>query len=100
MIGSPAAAASDAELGDLVLAEGLGREQHQGPRRRIVHDRLQDRQHVAQALAGGGRGDDDGVLARRGPTARASAWWMYGRSMPRPARPLTIRGSSHSGKSP
>ena len=38
-----------AELGDLVLAERLGREEQQRPRRRIVGDRLQDRQGVAQA---------------------------------------------------
>ena len=52
-----------AELRDLVLAEGLGREEHQGPRRRVVHDRLEDREHVAQALARRRRGDDDRVLA-------------------------------------
>ena len=76
-----------AELGDLVLAERLGREQQQGPRRRVVGDRLQDRQRVAQRLARRGRRDDDDVLDRRGPTSIASAWWVYGRAMPRASEP-------------
>ena len=37
-----------AELGDLVLAERLGREEEQRPRRRVLGDRLQDRQRVAE----------------------------------------------------
>ncbi len=38
-----------AELGDLVLAERLGREQQQRPRRGVVGDGLHDRQRIAQA---------------------------------------------------
>ena len=52
-----------AELGDLVLAECLGREQQECPRGRIVRDGLQDRHGVAQRLARGGRGHHDQVLA-------------------------------------
>ncbi len=40
-----------AELGHLVLSERLGREQEQGPCRRVLGDRLEDRQGVAQRLA-------------------------------------------------
>ena len=53
-----------AEFGHLVLAERLGREQEERPRRRVVRDGLQDRHGVAQRLARGGRRDDDHVLAR------------------------------------
>ena len=59
-----------AELGHLVLSERLGREQEQGPRRRIVGDGLQDRQRVAQGFARRGRGDDDHVLAAMGDLDR------------------------------
>ena len=52
-----------AELRDLVLAERLGREQEEGPRRRVVGDGLQDRHGVAQGLARRRRRDDDDVLA-------------------------------------
>ena len=52
-----------AELGHLVLTERLGREQEEGAGRRIVDDRLQDRDRVAQGLARGGRSDDHHVVA-------------------------------------
>ena len=52
-----------AELGDLVLSEGLGREEVQRARGGVLGDRLERRQRVAQRLAGGGRRDDDDVLA-------------------------------------
>ena len=52
-----------AELGHLVLAERLGREQEEGARGRIVDDRLQDRDRVAQRLARCGGGDDHDVVA-------------------------------------
>jgi hypothetical protein len=51
------------ELGHLVLAEGLGREQEEGSGGGIIGDRLEGRQRVAQRLARGGRRDDDDVLA-------------------------------------
>ena len=54
------------ELGDLVLAEGLGREEQQGAGRRVLGDRLEDRQRVAQGLARRGRRDDHDVLAGTG----------------------------------
>jgi hypothetical protein len=52
-----------AELGDLVLPEGLRREQEQPSRRRVLGDRLEGRQGIAQRLAGRGRRDDDDVFA-------------------------------------
>ena len=52
------------ELGHLVLAERLGREEEQRPRGRILGDGLQDRHGVAQRLARRGRRDDDDVRAR------------------------------------
>ena len=51
------------ELRDLVLAERLRREEEERARRRVLRQRLQDRQRVAQRLARGGRRDDDDVLA-------------------------------------
>ena len=62
-IDRPAAAGQLAELRDLVLAERLRREEEQRPRRRIVGDRLEDGQRVAQRLARCGRRDDDDVVA-------------------------------------
>jgi hypothetical protein len=51
------------QLGDLVLGEGFGRKEAECPRRRVVGDRLQDRDRVAEALPRrSGRHDDD-VLA-------------------------------------
>ncbi len=51
------------QLGDLVLAEGFGGEQEQGPCRRVLGQRLQDRHRVAERLARRrGRHHDD-VLA-------------------------------------
>ena len=52
------------ELRHLVLAQRLGGEQEQGPRRRVLGDRLEDRHRVAQRLARRGRRDDDDVLPR------------------------------------
>ena len=51
------------ELRHLVLAERLGREQEQRPGGRVLGDRLERGQRVAQRLARGGRRDDDDVLA-------------------------------------
>ena len=56
-----------AELGHLVLPERLGREQEERPRRRIVDDRLEDRDGVAEGLARGGRGRRSRRRRRRGP---------------------------------
>ena len=50
------------ELRHLVLAERLGGKEEQGPRRRILGQRLQDRQRVAQRLARRGRGHDDDIV--------------------------------------
>ena len=55
-----------AELGELVLAQGLRREQVERPRRRVLADRLEDRQVVAERLARRGRRHDRDVLARHG----------------------------------
>ena len=63
MMCSPAGAGELAELGDLVLAERLGREQEEGARGRVLGDGLQDGQRVAQRLARRRRRDDDDVLA-------------------------------------
>jgi hypothetical protein len=51
------------ELGHLVLAKGLGRKQEQRPRRRVLGDRLERRQRVAQRLARRRRRHDDDVAA-------------------------------------
>ncbi len=51
------------EFGDLVLAEGLGREEQQRSRGRILGDGLKDRYRVTQRLSRGGRGHDDHVRA-------------------------------------
>ena len=59
-----------AELGDLVLAERLGREEEEGARRGIVGDRLEDRQRVAEGLARGGRGDHHEVATGAGHLQR------------------------------
>ena len=55
------------ELGDLVLPESLGGEEQECPRGGVVRDRLQDRQGIAERLAGRGRRDHDDVapLAHR-----------------------------------
>jgi hypothetical protein len=58
-----AGAGQPGELRHLVLAERLGGEEEQGSRRRILGQRLEDGQRVAQRLARGGRGDHDDVLA-------------------------------------
>jgi hypothetical protein len=52
------------ELRDLVLPQGLGGEEEEGPGGRVLGERLEDRHRVAQRLAGGGGGDDNDVLAR------------------------------------
>ena len=51
------------ELGDLVLPERLGREQEERPGGRVVGDRLEDGQGVAERLARRRRRDDDDVVA-------------------------------------
>jgi hypothetical protein len=50
------------ELGLLVLGQGLGGEEVKGPRRRVLHDGVEDGQIVAERLARGRRGHDDDVL--------------------------------------
>ena len=52
-----------AQLGQLVLGEGLGRKQVQGPARRLLEQALKDRQVVAQRLPARGRCHDDEVPA-------------------------------------
>ena len=59
----PGGARQLTELCDLVLAERLGGEQEQGPRRRILSDRLQDGQRVAERLARRRGRDDNDVPA-------------------------------------
>ena len=59
---APAARGQLAELGDLVLAERLGREEEERAGGRVLGDGLQDRQRVAQRLARRGRRDHDHVL--------------------------------------
>ncbi len=51
------------ELGLLVLGQGLGREEVEGPRRGVLQDGVEDRKVVAEGLAGGRRRHDDDVLA-------------------------------------
>ncbi len=51
------------EFRDLVLPECLRREQEERPRGRIVGDRLQHRDGVAERLPGRGRRDDDDVVS-------------------------------------
>jgi hypothetical protein len=53
------------QLGHLVLRQGLGREEIQRARRRILEDRIQHRQVVAERLARRRRRGDDDVLAIR-----------------------------------
>src|SRR5438309_805750 len=50
------------ELRQLVLREGLRREEVQRTRRRVLRDRVEDREVVAEGLARGGRRDHDDVL--------------------------------------
>src|SRR5439155_4498721 len=52
------------ELGKLILRERLRREDVERARRRILRDRVDDRQVVAEGLAARGGRDDDGVLPR------------------------------------
>ena len=49
------------ELGELVLGQGLGGEEVEGAGARVLQDRVEDGQVVAQGLPGRGGGDDDGV---------------------------------------
>ena len=51
------------ELRDLVLAERLGRKEEQRPSRRVLGDRLERGQGIAEGLARRGRRDHDDVLA-------------------------------------
>ena len=51
------------KLRDLVLAEGLRREEVEGSRGRVLGDRLERRQDVAEGLARGRRRDNDDVVA-------------------------------------
>ena len=88
-----------AELGDLVLAERLGREQEEGPGRRVLGDRLEDGHGVAQGLARRGRGHDHDVLAGVDGLDRLRLVGVRPLDAATRARPATIRGSSQSGKS-
>ena len=51
------------QLGELVLGQGLGREQVQGARVRVLEDRVQDGQVVAERLARRGGSDHDRVAS-------------------------------------
>jgi hypothetical protein len=51
------------ELGELILREGLRREDVEGAGRRVLRDRVDDREVVAEGLAARGRRDHDGVLS-------------------------------------
>ena len=51
------------ELRQLILREGLRGEEIEGPRRGLAQEGLQDRQVVAERLAGGGRRHHDAVAA-------------------------------------
>jgi len=50
------------ELGELVLRQGLRREEIERARGGVFRDRIEDRKVVAERLPRGGRGDDDDVL--------------------------------------
>ena len=51
------------ELGELVLREGFGGEEIEGTSVGIFQNGIDDGQVVAERLTGGGRGNDDDVLA-------------------------------------
>ena len=51
------------QLGELILRERLGGEEVEHPRLRLLHQRLEHGQVVAEGLAGGGRRDHHEVLA-------------------------------------
>jgi len=55
----------------LITGQRFGRKKIEGRCARVGGERLQDRQVVAKALAGGGRRRDDDVLALRGELERA-----------------------------
>ena len=95
----PGRARQLAELGHLVLAERLGREEEQRPRRRVVGDGLQDRQGVAQRLARRRRRDHDHVLAAADAARSPPPGGCRAARCRALASPRTIRGSSQSGKS-
>ncbi len=86
-----------AELGDLVLAERLGREEEQRPGRRVVGDGLEGRERVAEGLARCRRGDDDDVLAGVDGLDRLRLMRVQAVRCRGAARPSTILGSSQSG---
>ena len=52
------------ELDELVLGQSLRRKDVERSRRRVLGDRVEDRQVVAEGLARGGRRHDDGVVLR------------------------------------
>ena len=84
------------QLGDLVLAEGLGREQEEGPGGRVVGEGLERRQRVAQGLARGRRRDHHDVLTGPDGLDRSG---LVDVELGDPAfgERARIRGSSQSG---
>ncbi len=54
------------KLGELILRERLGGEEVEGARVGVFKDRVEDREVVAERLAGGGRRDHDEVFSGAG----------------------------------
>ena len=78
----------------LVLPEGLGREEPEGAGGRVVGQRLEDRQLVAEALAGGGRGHHADVAARANGGERLALVGVEG------ADALLLEGRAEAGIEP
>src|ERR1700733_5654372 len=58
------------ELGELILGERLGREKIEGARVGVFKDGVEDREVIAERLAGGGRSDNHKVLPGAGKLRR------------------------------
>src|SRR2546430_3380194 len=58
------------ELGELILGERLRREDVERAGRRVLGDRVDDREVVAEGLPAGGRRNDDGVFSGVGALER------------------------------
>ena len=95
---SPESSGQGAELGDLVLAEGLGREQEEGPRRPVGGQRLEDRQRCSTATCPTRSASRRRRRGRRGrPRSPRPGGCRARRSRAARAR-RRIRGSSRLGQ--